>query len=85
MLHLVHTVTISIKPQLVKLGQAVSENFTSQRCNMSSTYSLDPVPSSIRARNVQGINITNRDVTTWSWVNLVNPSTVNMSNLFFAS
>ena len=34
---------------------------------------LDPVPSSIRARNAQGINITNCDVTTWSWVNLVNP------------
>ena len=34
---------------------------------------LDPVPSSIRARNAQGINITNYYVTTWSWVNLVNP------------
>ena len=29
--------------------------------------SLDPVPSSIRARNAQEINITNCDVTTRSW------------------
>ena len=35
---------------------------------------LDPVLSSIRVRNAQGITITNCDVTTWSWVNLVNPS-----------
>ena len=34
---------------------------------------LDPVPASIRARNAQEINITNCDVTTWSWVNLVHP------------
>ena len=32
---------------------------------------LDPVPFSIRAHNVQGITITNCDVTTWSWVKLV--------------
>ena len=31
MLHLVHTVTISIKPRPVKLEQAVSESFTSQQ------------------------------------------------------
>ena len=50
-------------------GQAASENFTSQES------SLDPVPSSVCTRNVQEINITNRDVTTWSWVvNLVNPA-----------
>ena len=29
--------------------------------------------SSSRARNAQGIKITNCDVTTWSWVNLMNP------------
>ena len=33
----------------------------------------DPVLSSIRARNAQGITITNCDVTTRSRVNLVNP------------
>ena len=43
--------------------------FTSQ----GTLYWADPIPSSIRARNAQGINITNCDVTTWSWVNLVNP------------
>ena len=36
-------------------------------CNLTC---LDPVPSSICARNAQRINC---DVTTWSWVNLVNP------------
>ena len=34
---------------------------------------LDPVPASNCTRNVQEINITNCDVTTWSWVNLVHP------------
>ena len=53
-----------------RVEQAV---FTSQES------SLDPVPSSISARNAQEIYITNCDVTTWSWawargrVNLVNP------------
>ena len=41
--------------------------------------SLDAVPSLIRARNAQGINITNCDVTTWSWVNLVNPVAIHGS------
>ena len=63
MLHLVHRVTISIKPRPVKQEQAVSESLPEQ----------DPVPSSIRARNALEINITNCDVTTWGWVNLVNP------------
>ena len=56
MLHLVHRVTISIKSRPGKLEQAVSK-ITSQES------SLDPVPSSIRARNAQEINITNCDVT----------------------
>ena len=64
MQHLVHRVTISIKSRPVKLEQAAK--FSSQES------SLDPVPSSIRTRNAQEINITNCDVTTWSWVNLVN-------------
>ena len=51
MLHLVHTVT---KQRPVKLEQAVSESSTSQR----------PNTPSIRARNAQGINITNYDVIT---------------------
>ena len=63
MLHLVHRVTISIKS---RLEQAVSES-------SSQESSLDPVPSLIHARNVQEINITNYNLTTWSWVNLVNP------------
>ena len=63
MLHLIHRVTISIKPRPVKQEQAVSESSPEQ----------DPVPSSIRERNAQEINITNCDVTTWRWMNLVNP------------
>ena len=63
MLHLVHRVPI-IKSRPIKLEQAQS---------LPQESSLDPVPSSIRARNAQEINITNCDVTAWSWVNLVNP------------
>ena len=65
MLHLVHRVTITTT---LKTRASCKSKFTSQES------SLDPVPSSIRARNAQEINITNCDVTTWSWVNLVNPS-----------
>ena len=38
----------------------------------STTSCLDPVLSSIRARNALTQTVTNCDVTTWSWVNLVN-------------
>ena len=62
MLHLGHRVTISIKSRPVKLEQAVSERLPHK------SLVWDPVPSSIRARNAQEINITNCDVTTWSWV-----------------
>ena len=79
MLYLVHRVTISIKLRPIKLEQAVSESlphkglYTGRASwgpiNMSgSSSSFDP-----RARNVQEINITNCDVTTWSRVNLVYP------------
>jgi len=47
---------------------------TTIRKNNSKLFTcLDPVLSSIRAHNAQGLDITNCDVTTWSWVNLVNP------------
>ena len=46
---------------------ALSKLFTSMRS------CLNPVLSSIRARNALTLTITNGDVTTWSWVNLVNP------------
>ena len=62
MLHLVHSYYISIESQPIKLKQAVNESLPHK-----SLYSLDPVPSSLRARNAQEINITNCDVTTWSW------------------
>ena len=42
-------------------GQAASES-----SHVPQESSPDPVPSSIRAHNAQEINITNRDVTTWS-------------------
>ena len=48
MLPLVHRVTIGIKSRPVKLEQAVSESLT-----RAQESSLDPVPSSIRARNAQ--------------------------------
>ena len=80
MLYLVHRVTISIKlrpVRPVKLEQAVSESLPhkglyTELLGVQLTC-LDPVPASIPARNAQEINITNCDVTTWSWVNLVPP------------
>ena len=77
MLYLVHRVAISIKLKPVKLEQAVSESLPhkglyTELLGVQLTC-LDPVPASIRARNAQEINITNCDVTTWSWVNLVHP------------
>ena len=71
MLYLVHRVTISIKLRLVKLEQAVSESLPhkglyTELLGVQLTC-LDPVPASIRARNAQEINITNCDVTSWSW------------------
>ena len=75
MLYLVHRVTISIKLRPVKLEQAVSESLPHKACKGLYTEllgvqltCLGPVPASIRARNAQEINITNCDVTTWSWV-----------------
>ena len=53
----------------IKPEQAVSGKLTSRESN------LDPVPSSIRARNAQGINITNCDVTTLNFVNPPFPPT----------
>ena len=77
MLYLVHRVTISIKLRPVKLEQAVSESLPHKGLYSELLWvqltCLDPVPASIRARNAQEINITNCDVTTWSWVNLVHP------------
>ena len=77
MLYLVHRVTISIKLRPVKLEQAVSESLPHKGLHTEllgvQLTCLDPVPASIRARNAQEINITNCDVTTWSWVNLVPP------------
>ena len=77
MLYLVHRVTISIKLTPVRVEQAVSESLPhkglyTELLGVQLTC-LDPVPASIRARNAQEINITNCDVTTWSWVNLVHP------------
>ena len=77
MLYLVHRVTISIKLGPVKLEQAVSESLPhkglyTELLGVQLTC-LDPVPASNRARNAQEINITNCDVTTWIWVNLVHP------------
>ena len=75
MLYLVHRVTISIKLRPVK--QAVNESLPHKGLHTEllgiQLTCLDPVPASIRARNAQEINITNCDVTTWSWVNLVHP------------
>ena len=77
MLYLVHRVTISIKLRPIKLEQAVSESLPhkglyTELLGVQLTC-LDPVPASIRVRNAQEINITNCDVTSWSWVNLVHP------------
>ena len=77
MLNLVHRVTISTKLRPIKLEQAVSESLPhkglyTELLGVQLTC-LDPVPASIRARNAQEINITNCNVTTWSWVNLVHP------------
>ena len=77
MLYSVHRVTISIKLRPVKLEQVVSESLPhkglyTELLGVQLTC-LDPVPASIRSRNAQEINITNCDVTTWSWVNLVHP------------
>ena len=78
MLYLVHRVTISIKLIPVRVEQAVSESLPHKRLYTEllgvQLTCLDPVPASIRARNAQEINITNCDVTTWSWVNLVHPA-----------
>ena len=77
MLYLVNRVTISIKLRPVKLEQAVSESLPHKGLYTEllgvQLKCLNPVPASIRARNAQEINITNCDVTTWSWVNLVHP------------
>ena len=75
MLYLVHRVTISIKLTPVRVEQAVSESLPhkglyTELLGVQLTC-LDSVPASIRARNAQ--EITNCDVTTWSWVNLVHP------------
>ena len=77
MLYLVHRVIISIKLTPVRVEQAVSESLPHKGLHTEllgvQLTCLDPVPASIRARNAQEINITNCDVTTWSWVNLVHP------------
>ena len=77
MLYLVHRVTISIKIRPKKLEQAVSESLPHKGLNTKllgvQLTCLDPVPASICVRNAQEINITNCDVTSWSWVNLVHP------------
>ena len=71
MLYLVHRVTISLK---LRPMQALSESLPYKGLTLNCFgFNLDPIPSSIHARNAQGTNITNCDVTTWSWVNLVNP------------
>ena len=57
MLHLVHRVTVSIKPGPVKLEQAVSESLPH-----NGLVCMDPVPSSICARNAQEINIIRESV-----------------------
>ena len=51
MLHLVHRVTISIKPRPVKLDKLCESLHVPQES------SLDPVPSSICARNAQEITL----------------------------
>ena len=80
MLYLVHRVTISIKIRPKKLEQAVSESLPHKGLNTKllgvQLTCLDPVPASICVRNAQEINITNCDVTSWSWVNLVHPKFV---------
>ena len=63
MLYLVHRFTISIKLRPVKLEQAVYLT----RVKSGSCSIFDP-----RAQCAE-INITNCDVTSWSWVNLVHP------------
>ena len=85
MLYLVHRVTISIKLTPVRVEKAVSESLPhkglyTELLEVQLTC-LDPVPASIRARNAQEINITNCDVTTWSWVNLVHPGWVWLARL----
>ena len=61
MLYLVHRVTISIKLRPIKLEQAVSESLPhkglhTELLGVQLTF-LDPVPASIRARNVQEITL----------------------------
>ena len=81
MLYLVHRVTINIKLRPIKLEQAVSESLPHKGLNtkLNQLTCLDPVPASICVRNAQEINITNCDVTSWSWVNLVHPLYVGMA------
>ena len=86
MLYLVHRVTISIKLTPVRVEQAVSESLPhkglyTELLGVQLTC-LDPVPASIRARNAQEINITNCDVTTWRWVNLVHPGLISACAYF---
>ena len=71
MLHLVHRVKYKTTTHktIEQAGFAASESLS----HIFEESSLDPIPSSIRTRNAQEINITNCDVTTWSWVNLVHP------------
>ena len=86
MLYLVHRVTISIKIRPKKLEQAVSESLPHKGLNTKllgvQLTCLDPVPASICVRNAQEINITNCDVTSWSWVNLVHPCVEQSRELF---
>ena len=69
-LHLVHRVTASLKLWPVYYSKLFTLKGTYTELLRVQLTCLDPVPSSTRARNAQGINITNCDVTTWSWVNL---------------
>ena len=67
--------TEPLKVQLCCSKTTIRKTIASCKSNFTATMScLDPVLSSIRTRNAQGITITNCDVTTWSWVNLVNPA-----------
>ena len=67
--------TEPLKVQLCCSKTTICKTIASCKSNFTATRScLDPVLSSIRARNAQGLTITNCDVTTWSRVNLVNPA-----------
>ena len=67
--------TEPLKVQLCCSKTTIRKTIASCKSNFTATRScLDPVLSSICARNAQGITITNCDVTTWSRVNLVNPA-----------